>query len=440
VHLCYREVAYKLKNITYLLPPICDVIELQRIYQISAICKKVLYAHLNSISTIIMIRVCDFQARLRLTTKFGKVLGRHISTTTKNLSTTKSIGKPLHKMCGFLAGIHSHGDKAEFSSFEYAWRAIQEVPLELLDEFENELWITQSKRFIHGNKTISVIDIIDQGKHTSNTVFRHLIHNQRPHLIQTAVEVPYVGAQYNPAILLPSPISQTHLGGLAMAVPFWNAANRNVQKSSPNCLLIGAGGCSLAHTLATNLINRPPLLTAVECCPEIIQAARLWFGAEDKLLSSSSILSGPTFNLVQSTGESYLQSLIAPPHARIDVLIIDAEDGSAPPSSMQTNTFWEQTVFPKLSSNCVVGVNVIGTEEESGRLQEVIRNTFLPKGDYEIISIAPPPEADVSARHKLLFALPKHVVLGEITAEALNFFVDMPMAWEKEIHNAKINK
>lgn len=382
------------------------------------------------------------RARYKFLMIIKPFLGSRSSSTTNTLSTIKSIQKPRHKLCGFLAGLHSHGDDAEFPSFECAYRAVQEVPLELLDDFEHELWTTQSKKFVHGNKTLSVVDVIDQGN-TKNTVFRHLILNQRPHLVQTAVEVSDFGAQYNPTNVLPSPISQTHLGGLAMALPFWNAANMKPSRISPNCVLIGAGGCSLALTIATNLMNQTPLLTAVECCPEIIEAARLWFGADTKTPSSSksTALPAPKFTLVHNTGEFYLKSIVTSSHAKIDVLIIDAEDGSAPPSSMQTDSFWEQTVFPTLSSNCVIGVNVIGTEEETCRLQEVLRQMFkfLSKEDYNIISIIPPLEADVSARHKLLFALPKHVVLDDITATILEGFVDLPMAWEKEIHDAKIN-
>lgn len=366
-------------------------------------------------------------------------LGRRSSSTT-NTPSIKSIEKPRHKLCGFLAGIHSHGDSAEFPSFECAYRAVQEVPLELLDDFEHELWTTQSKKFVHGNKTLSVVDVIDEGS-TNNTVFRHLILNQRPHLVQTAVEVPDVGVQYNPIDVLPSPISQTHLGGLAMALPFWNAANIKPSRISPNCVLIGAGGCSLALTIATNLMNQTPLLTAVECCPEIIEAARLWFGADTPSASKTTALSAPKFSLVHNTGELYLKSVVTSSRATIDVLIIDAEDGSAPPSSMQTNSFWEQTVFPTLSPNCVIGVNVIGSEEETCRLQEVLRQMFklLSKEDYNIVSITPPLEADVSARHKLLFALPTHVVLDDITANILEGVVDLPMAWERTIHDAKID-
>merc|ERR1711935_737877 len=109
--------------------------------------------------------------------------------------------------------------------------------------------------------------------------------------------------------------------------------------------------------------------------------------------------------------------------------------------------FWNKTVLPTLSPNCVVAVNVIGTQEETDRLQEVLRHAFVSRDDdddddddappYEIISIAPPPEANVSARHTLVFAIPNHdVVVRGITARVLEGFVDVPMAWEKQIRIA----
>eukprot|EP00751_Fragilariopsis_kerguelensis_P000936 CAMPEP_0170820040 /NCGR_PEP_ID=MMETSP0733-20121128/42015_1 /TAXON_ID=186038 /ORGANISM="Fragilariopsis kerguelensis, Strain L26-C5" /LENGTH=266 /DNA_ID=CAMNT_0011181109 /DNA_START=348 /DNA_END=1145 /DNA_ORIENTATION=+ len=219
-----------------------------------------------------------------------------------------------HIACGYLAGLHSHcggGDSdndnemtatataaAEFSSFESAWDTIRLVPNEMLNEFEDELWTTQKKKFVYGMKTVSVIDAIiqnpsqpsstaateeDDEEERDVTVFRYLISNERPNLIQTAVEVSYVGASYNycdhgASHPRPSPLSQTHLGGLAMALPFWCNFNNGVvvkdptnddsyshhphsrsssysqqqqqHQQQPNCVLIG-----LAHTLAVNLNN-----------------------------------------------------------------------------------------------------------------------------------------------------------------------------------------
>ena len=507
--------------------------------------------------------------------------GRKFLTTTIKASNNNDH-RHHHITCGYLAGYHSHednnadvgtstsnstsnkndDDKNDPYSFESAWETIQSVPVSLLDDFEDELWTTQSKKFIYGSKRITVLDAIirndndqnhehshdhdDQqqqskiqndneqmntnnpndnstGGTTTNSVVRYLILNERPHLIQTAIEVPDIDA----AVATtdhhhrPSPLSQTHLGGLAMVVPVWyqynnkhnNNNNRynNNDTNSPNCLIIGAGGCSLARTLAHKLASKIVMentsnsnttdtlsslssssltsVTAIDSCSEILHVARLWFGAPKSL---SSLYDGddddgrlPLFNLVHDTGESYLESLVHVVDDNddddnddddtknnnnnnnncintklLDVLIIDAEDGTgAPPKSMKTQQFWNESVRPALnniitstgkstsmtngngnginihddvvvsgSSNVVIGVNFIGNQEELEELLETIRSVFTATATIEdnsnhndnadnttdncsIQVLSPPPEIATNVcreRHKLIFiVMPK---------------------------------
>lgn len=415
---------------------------------------------------------------------------------------------------GYLAGLHSYqpnrqdeieSEKAEFESFESAWEAIQSVPEDLLKDFEDELWETQSKRFVYGSKEVSVIDAVveteepnhSQDKKDSDQnakVVRYLVWNERPNLIQTAVEVPHIGAPYRhyfydkthtPQLVArpPSPISQTHLGGLAAVLPFWNRANANASNKdpnapprpvgSPNCLLIGAGGCSLAHTLAANLFldeykqhdesetksksnKNNPQLTAVEASSEIMHASMLWFGAkqndEQKSVAKKDTNDSPEppfFHLVHSTGEMYLESLVKCTNSSsspIDILIIDAEDGSAPPQSMRSSTFWKELVLPSLNVDGfpIVGVNSIGTKSETSELVRTMQEAFRGDGNasglnYNMLIVAPPPEAKVSDRHNLIFALPRkknlsnHVVNWCLSEDDLKDHVDAPDAWKNQI-------
>mmetsp|Transcript_30766 Transcript_30766/g.72590 ORF Transcript_30766/g.72590 Transcript_30766/m.72590 type:complete len:310 (-) Transcript_30766:1395-2324(-) len=294
-------------------------------------------------------------------------------------------------------------------------------------------------------------------------------------------------------------------GGLAMALPFWRKANAvegapvhcrsNTRGGTenegdgvppldddlckaPNCILLGAGGCSLAHTLAADLHRhyshvRRPLLTAVEACPEILRASQLWFGAGDQKQdghgTGSSLGQNPlpaSFDLVCDTGESYLRSLLSgkdksePQQRMVDVLIIDAEDGSAPPKSMRTNVFWIETVLPALNSDRtsihggrvrpVVGVNAIGNESEITELMDTMRKAFDDYDSeytYEILAVSPPAEAKVSNRHKLLFALPVTEDNASsrarwsyqnlfLTEDELKDCVDAPSAWEQQVRIA----
>ena len=266
-----------------------------------------------------------------------------------------------------------------------------------------------------------------------------------------------------------------------MALPFWNKTNGNTDRHihsetpkslhelhPPNCLLVGAGGCSLAHTLAANLFldryNRPmddatrqlPGLTAVEACPEILRASRLWFGAGEASSTNTrddSFPEPPFFDLVHDTGESYLQSLVeslerqtAPTNATttstfknprpIDILIVDAEDGSAPPKSMQSPAFWKDLVLPSLNpaGGFVVGVNSIGTSLEISALVRTLREAFDRK--CTVLVVDPPPNARVTDRHKLVFALPMAIHDESLARDDLSGHVDAPEAWEEQLRKA----
>jgi len=417
-------------------------------------------------------------------------------------------------------------EEPEFESFESAWEAIQAVPEELLNDFEDELWETQSRRLIYGTKHASVIDAVEPireggaagtaiaADHQPTRVVRYLILNERPNLIQTAVEVLSVGAPYKHYFrqrrndgsvvddawmaLPPPPVSRTHLGGLAMALPLWHKANTatdnkaaaptrtapNEPFAAPNCLLIGAGGCSLAHTLAANLFlekhnqknadddpESMPRLTAVEASPEILKASELWFGAkssekdDEKDDEKTNENHGetarspepPFFDLVHDTGESYLASLVESSEREgetslIDILIVDAEDGTAPPRSMRTPEFWQGQVLPSLNltRSPIVAVNAIGTDSEVSELVRTMQTALCGNGsgnDCVILVVDPPPEAGVTDRHKLVFALfrdttskggdpdPGAVGLG-IAEDDLRGHVDAPGAWKPQIEAA----
>lgn len=515
---------------------------------------------------------------------------RHSKQVTTAGRTAVSARSYHHRAAGYLAGVHSYrpqegqqqatettDEPPDFESFESAWEALQSVPTELLNDFEEEFWETQSRKFVYGTKHVSVVDAhevehlpnnteenendtqetTNQASGTDNNggneyqnnnnsrVFRYLILNERPNKIQTVVEVPFVGAPYHhyrrsfrpdengldgpsdakhPAWIPnpPSPISQTHQGGLAMTLPFWYKANgiangegstksgddkTTLQEKNctfhhpPNCLLIGAGGCSLAHSLSASLFldARPqrgaaesdpkPVLKAVEASLEILEASKLWFGASNEEEETTTSHRGstqqhtkpPFFDLVHDTGESYLESLLAasrkgtrkkdqnqndntkPPSSNssnqssllIDVLIIDAEDGSAPPQSMRTREFWNELVLPCLNFEAgpVVGVNAIGSHSETSALVQTMREAFRKytnnessSYNYTVVVVTPPPEANVTDRHKLVFALPSTkqgmttsnnqtttAACWNLADDDLNGLVDAPRAWEQQV-------
>jgi len=130
---------------------------------------------------------------------------------------------------------------------------------------------------------------------------------------------------------------------------------------------------------------------------EVLDAAINFFGAGD-----------PRIGTVRGCGIEFVRR----PEGRgtVDVLIIDAEDGTAPPESMRGIDFWEGAA-PALAPCAVVAANCIGEEDEKEALTEVV-TAALP--GHTVWTVAVPPEADVSRRHSLLFATPRGCRVGSL--------------------------
>uniref|UniRef100_A0A6U3TE70 PABS domain-containing protein n=1 Tax=Ditylum brightwellii TaxID=49249 RepID=A0A6U3TE70_9STRA len=155
---------------------------------------------------------------------------------------------------------------------------------------------------------------------------------------------------------------------------------------------------------------------------EVVQASKLWFGAEPSYPPAS-------FDLVCDTGELYLKSLVRDDKPAIDVLIVDAEDGSAPPASMRTLDFWTNTVLPTLNANPVIGVNVIGSEFDVANLVQTLEMVFSKHS--KVLVVSPPSKANVSDRHD---DLTHHNLF--LARDALRGCVDLPHAWEEQVQRA----
>ena len=326
---------------------------------------------------------------------------------------------------GFLAGLHLRSE--DFGSFDEAWDAALSLENKLIEDFENDLWRDQKRRFVFGSKTCSVIDTEED-----NGVTRKLVLNERPHLVQSAVKVNKVAGPFDltSGINLTS-LQDTHLGGLALSLGFWKIGN--AAPSCPKCVVLGAGGCSIPMTLAQNL----PLheteneIVAVEPNRDVKEAAATWFGAHD---------GNGKFRTVVGTGSWYLRGL----HRHkgrgiIDLLIIDADDGQAPPTEMRSRHFWRELVVPNLAPNAVVAVNIIGNENEGQALRKVVASEAT---EHSAVLIPAPEEAGcASDRHALLFAIPKPLLdkLPDHYEQAFEGLVDEPLIWSKCFDSLIIN-
>ncbi|GMH77492.1 hypothetical protein TL16_g07428 [Triparma laevis f. inornata] len=331
------------------------------------------------------------------------------------------FSKPLSR--GFLAGLHATGDRPEYDNFADAYEAISQVPDNLLAEFESELMEGQGREFIYGSKLVSVIDTTTSTSTSTSTLptketLRTLILNERPNLVQTCIKVPGPAGSQFISDGAPSPISETHLGGLALTLLL-------SPSSSPSCVIVGAGGCTLPHTIS--VFNESGSVVAVEPCEEVCAAARQWFGVTPSC----------GFELVTDFGEPYLSSLSQSPNS-LDILILDADDGSVPPRSMQEPNFWSDVVRPVLHEEGVVGVNVIGDQETQELLQDTLESN-LP--NHSVVRVRAPVEADVDVdRHSLFFATPYKIDADELERRLKEYLVvSDAAAWLREVRKSVIS-
>jgi hypothetical protein len=172
---------------------------------------------------------------------------------------------PERISAGYLAGVHHISDPADFPTFEEAYQAVALVETSLLQEFEEDLWDTQWRRFVYGSRSLSVIDSV--GK--DGATVRALIINESPGVVQSSVYISWVGAVGPEVPPRPPPLLGelgTAVGGLSLSVPLWHWAaqqwrdSRDSSPSTPSTLsplpsvaVLGGGGCALPATLSAAL-------------------------------------------------------------------------------------------------------------------------------------------------------------------------------------------
>lgn len=347
---------------------------------------------------------------------------------------------------GYVAGLQSHSTAATtsheddeedvtWSSFDEAYEILEQIDPEVLYEFEKNLWDEANMKFIHSTRDISVIDMEITGE---DKAIRSLVFNSRPKLIQSSIEIDHVGATGPKVLGAPPPLvglTATHLGGLALAVPLWLASNNKTLPAKdapgrrPRAVVIGAGGCTIPAVLAKAGCD----VTAIEPHEDVCDAACRYFGAEDA-----------NIKLINGYGEQYLSednhdSKSA--NRKVDLLIIDAEDGkSAPPQTMRDESFWTGTVLPHLASNAVVAVNVIANQDERIELSRIVDKALQY---HDVWCCEVPDIANVSDRHCLMFVTPQMKEEDVGIEERFNkemdklTYVDMPKEWSIEVEQAR---
>ncbi|KAJ1380824.1 hypothetical protein B484DRAFT_411906, partial [Ochromonadaceae sp. CCMP2298] len=176
---------------------------------------------------------------------------------------------PERISAGYLAGVHHISDPADFPTFEEAYQAVALVETSLLQEFEEDLWDTQWRRFVYGSRLLSVIDSV--GK--DGATVRALIINESPGVVQSSVYVPWVGAA-----------------------------------------VLGGGGCALPATLSAAL---GVTVVAIEPDAEVREVARRFFGAAQH--EAAGLL-----DLQPGCGAAYIARCRA---GAVDILVVDAAGG-----------------------------------------------------------------------------------------------------------------
>lgn len=324
---------------------------------------------------------------------------------------------------GFLAGLQASSSDNEWSTFEEAYDILKQVDPSVLSDFESELWEEHQMKFIHSTKTISVIDSFSATGDEDNkrTITRSLVFNDRPKLIQSSIEVEYNNKKNCEHKILwqnPPPLvglTSTHLGGLALSVPLWRMAV--AASAKPNVVVVGAGGCTVPSFLGGAAGCH---VTAIEANEEVRQAALKYFGAAESGIQ-----------LLPGYGEEYFKTLNV---EKIDILIIDAEDGhSAPPESMKQESFWNDVASTLKNLDSVVAVNVIAHQNERIEFEKLVSDA-LPNHFVWCCEI--PQIAQVSSRHCILFATPARepFMIPRLEETMKEFkYVDQPRDWISEV-------
>jgi len=305
------------------------------------------------------------------------------------------------------------------------------------------MWEQDRMKFVHSTKEISVIDLYQLPRHGElkyGKAIRSLIFNARPNLIQSSIEVEYRGDESSKVLWGKPPplvgLTATHLGGLALSVPLWlacrNNRNQKIQddKSKPRALVLGAGGCTIPSVLKSSGCN----VIAIEPSHDVRHAALRYFGAGT---------ADADIELLPGYGEEYLKRKLD----KVDILIIDAEDGqSAPPQSMKKGSFWREAVVPSLNADAVVAVNVIANPDTERMEFKHLVAEAMPSHDVWCCEV--PSVAEVSNRHCILFATPSSSVEGKNDGnimprvkETMDEFdyVDMKSEWIEEMELARRN-
>jgi spermidine synthase len=136
-------------------------------------------------------------------------------------------------------------------------------------------------------------------------------------------------------------------------------------------------------------------VVAVEPSGEVIEVAKEYFG-----------LGGTPVRIVEGFGEEYLTDpgrCGGDGEGKTHVLIVDAEDGDAPPAIMRTGEFWSGVARDALHDDAVVGVNFIGDFSER---EEFVATLQLAFRSHKVVVCSVPKVANVSERHCLVFVVP----------------------------------
>lgn len=401
----------------------------------------------HSSSSLLFVQRCQHLTRSSRRHQHATTISSRTITST---TTTAQRQEPHHHRplsLGYMAGLQYTSPETPWNTYNEAYDILQHVDDMVLKEFEEDLWNSNGIRFIHSTKQVSVMDI-DYNKQedssNSDIVMRLLVLNERPHLIQSSVEIDHVGATGPKAFGAPPPlrgVAATHLGGLAIAAPLWyyyynNAAvgtttiptPSSSSITKPTILVLGAGGCTIPAVLAATCGCQ---VTAVEPDDDVRTAAQSYFGVVNNDMM---------IDLVAGYGEDYLEGISNNNNNKlIDILVLDAEDESlAPPESMRQKSFWKNLVAPSLAPNAVVAVNMI--DDERVAFQQTVQEGLSKNNDYNVWYCEVPKVAEVSNRHAILFATPKQGMETTTTIMRetllLHKYVDEPEEWLEEIEKA----
>ncbi|TYZ66012.1 hypothetical protein PybrP1_004470 [[Pythium] brassicae (nom. inval.)] len=333
-----------------------------------------------------------------------------------------------------LHDIHRSGENYTYEKLEQLLADLQEVDADFVDEYKREFFTNFSRRVVHQDAHVTVLDTFAQGVAPTRCFF----FNDRIHLVQSEValvervtETEEAAADSadntDAAVDRSALVLDVHR---AMCIPFAatgpaHALDGERQTAAPSSALhvavIGSGAASLPLFLLAH-VDAVSRVDAVEPSAAVNSVARAFFGL------AAAEKRDRRLRVHEVTGEAFVDAQLreAGTSAAYDLILVDVESGDwdergvkAPPPSMLSSAFLD-AVRALLTPSGALVVNVIAESDAAlERVERTLASAFPSGGIVLELRKNAVFVLAASVRHPFASLLPSDVAAGADVQEPL---------------------